>query len=137
MPTHIIIRKRDGTDTDAMPQPRAQAYLTVVLNDKNRVASLKQALNDVYNGGDKATGAYAYDGFVGAPVPVRHASSGDGAQSVSLFFVKQGAQVYLLAMGHHVTREETPHKTVYKLIDYGQPAGQMATDAKISLIKKK
>ncbi len=46
MATHMIIRKRDGTDTIQMPQPQAALYLgNLPTLTANRTASLKQALS--------------------------------------------------------------------------------------------
>lgn len=52
--------------------------MTNVLNDDNRLANLKQALNDVTAG--KATGDLKFRAN-----PVWHASSGNGQKSVTLF----------------------------------------------------
>lgn len=121
MPSHITIRKTDGTDTNPMPQRQAEIYLSNLIH-RNRVASLKQAMNDVYGDGGKATGAVVYEGF-GGRLPVKHASSGNGQHSVSLFYVKHGGMTYLLAMGEHMDLPSP--KVGYSLCDYGQPDGDL------------
>lgn len=131
MATHMIIRKRDGTDTIQMPQPQAELYLgNLPTLTANRTASLKQALNDVYSDKGKPTGHVLYAGF-GGMIPVLHASSGNGQTSVSLFFVRNAGATYLLAMGEHVT--EPKPKVSYKLSDYGQPAGPLKGNATVRL----
>ena len=49
--TQITILKKDGEGpVGPMAQDRAEAYLTPVLNDANRLANLKQSLNDITSG---------------------------------------------------------------------------------------
>ncbi|MFT6772633.1 MAG: hypothetical protein ACJA1L_000338 [Paracoccaceae bacterium] len=130
MATHIRIRKNDGTDTNPMPQRTVELYLGKMIY-ANRTASLKQALNDVFSEKGLATGAYLYAGF-GGMIPVRHASSGNGQTSVSLFFVSVGGVIYLLAMGEHLNLPSP--QVAYRLSDYGQPAGVLKDNARVTLV---
>ena len=113
MANQFIIIKSDGTPTSPpMGQAQAESYLGNLIN-KDRVANLKQALNDVADGKGKATGNRKYNN-----IPVLHASSGiTGVKSVSLFFYDNNKDHYIVAMGEHVTSNS------YKLSDYGQPSG--------------
>jgi hypothetical protein len=126
MPANMIIIKRDGTQTaPPMAQAQAEVYLGKLIY-ANRTASLKQALNQAFDGDGKPTGDYKY-GFN----DVLHASSGDGQQSVALFYYVFGNTIYLFAMGEHL---DVPKPQVrYKLSDYGQPNGQYVEDATIIL----
>lgn len=122
MPNQIVIIKSDGTPTQPMDQPQAESYLGNLI-EANRLANLKQALNDVTGGKGKATGAYQFNGN-----PVLHASSGTtGVKSVSLFFYDANTNHYVIAMGEHTS------STTYKLTDYGQPSGDFAKNKTISL----
>lgn len=116
------IKKRDGSLTQPpMAQAQTQNYLlNLVL--ANRQANLKQALNDVFSGKGKATSAYLQDGH-----PVMHASSGNGQQSVTLFYYMTGAGATIFAMGEHTGA------TSYRVSDYGQPTGQFSQNARINL----
>jgi hypothetical protein len=126
MPSEFVILKRDGTPTvPSMKQTQAENYLSRLIT-MNRVASLKQALNDISGNGGKATNAYKHNG-----VAVKHASSGDGQQSVSLFYTVAGNVATIIAMGEHLT---LPYPQVrYKLSDYGQPNGDFKSGATIIL----
>lgn len=117
-----VIKKRDGSLTQPpMAQAQAQSYLlNLVL--ANRQANLKQALNDVFSGKGKATNAYRQDGQ-----PVLHASSGNGQQSVTLFYYMTGSVATIFAMGEHTGA------TSYRVSDYGQPAGDFSQNARINL----
>ena len=117
-----VIKKTDGTLTHpAMGQPQVQNYLIKLVN-ANSHASFKQALNDVFNGKGKSTGNYQQDNL-----PVFHASSGDGQQSVTLFYLMAGTLATIFAMGEHVAGNS------YKVTYYGQPTGSFVTGAKITL----
>ncbi|MBL8288856.1 MAG: hypothetical protein JNL85_12805 [Rubrivivax sp.] len=116
-----IVKKRDGTATNAMAQPQVQSYLLNLLG-VNRHANLKQALNDVFSGKGKASGSHIQDGLA-----VLHASSGNMQQSVTLFYVMQGAQAIIFAMGEHAGSSS------YKVSDFGQPSGTFVQGAKIAL----
>lgn len=122
MANKIIIIKSDGTPTTPMDQAQTEKYLGNLL-DANRIANLKQALNDVTSGKGKATGRYTYNTHA-----VLHASSGvTGVKSVSLFFYDQAGDHYIIAMGEHTAA------TTYKLTDYGQPSGDFRKNATITL----
>ncbi|OJV51449.1 MAG: hypothetical protein BGO31_09135 [Bacteroidetes bacterium 43-16] len=122
MANKIIIIQSDGTHTRPMEQAQAEKYLGNLIND-NRIANLKQSLNDVTGDKGKATGSYVFDGHA-----VLHASSGvEEVKSVSLFFYDQDDDHYIIAMGEH-----TAAKT-YKLTDYGQETGAFKKNATISL----
>jgi len=128
----MVIMKRDGTLTKPpMAQAQANNYLKNLIT-ANRYASLSQALNDTFDGKGKATTRekppkdYLFNGH-----PVLHASSGDGQQSVSLFFYESAGTITLFAMGAH---QDLPKPKVrYKLVDYGQPQGEFQEDADIIL----
>jgi hypothetical protein len=127
MPNTMTIMKKDGTLTNPpMAQPQAVNYLKNLIN-ANRLASLKQALNDAFDGKGKATGDYLFNGHA-----VLHASSGDGQQSVSLFFYVTGGNITLFAMGEHLDLPKP--KVRYKLVDYGQPVGTFQQGATIILV---
>lgn len=122
MANKIIIIKSDGTPTTPMDQIQAESYLGHLI-EPNRMANLKQALNDVTSGKGKATGNYTFN-----TRPVLHASSGvTGVKSVSLFFYDQSSDHYIIAMGEHTAA------TTYKLTDYGQPSGDFRRNATITL----
>jgi hypothetical protein len=123
----MVIKKSDGTLTNpSMAQPQAVNYLKKLVH-ANRYASLNQALNDAFDNAGKATGAYTFDGH-----PVLHASSGDGQQSVSLFFFADQTTITLFAMGEHMDLPKP--KVRYKLSDYGQNAGDFQKNATIILV---
>lgn len=122
MANQIIIIKSDGTPTNPMDQAQAEKYLGNLI-EANRIANLKQSLNDVTGGKGKPTGNYTFNNQ-----PVLHASSGvQGVKSVSLFFYNQGGDHYIIAMGEH-TADST-----YKLTDYGQPTGEFRKNATITI----
>ena len=129
MPSHVVIIKTDGTETNPMPQRQAEIYLGKLIT-ANRTASLKQAMNDVYSGKGKATGAYMYAGLGGSH-RVLHASSGNGQTSVSLFYVTCPQGTFIIAMGEHL--DVPKPKVEYKLTDYGQPSGSFKRNATIKL----
>jgi hypothetical protein len=123
--TTALIVKTDGQPTGAMVQATVMTYLTNVINEagmNNRRANLSQALNDVFNGNGKPTGAYLYKGK-----PVIHASSGNGQVSASLFWTMVGSQASIFAMGEHVT------STSYKIVVFGQKDTDFAADRTIRL----
>lgn len=122
MANKIIIIKSDGTPTNPMDQAQAESYLGNLI-ESNRIANLKQALNDVTGGKGKPTGSYTFNTH-----NVLHASSGvTGVKSVSLFFYDNAGDHYIIAMGEHAT------SNTYKLTDYGQPAGDFRKNATITL----
>jgi hypothetical protein len=93
--------------------------------DKDRMGNLKQALNQAFDGAGKATGAYKVGNLA-----VWHASSGNGAKSVCLFYTlgkMAGKDLgQLVAIGQHET------STKYKL-DWGRAVGDMATGKTLSI----
>lgn len=93
--------------------------------DKDRMANLKQALTQAFDGAGKATGAYKVNSLA-----VWHASSGNGQKSVCIFYTlgkMSGKDIgQLVAVGQHETA------TKYKL-DWGRAAGDMATGKTVSL----
>ncbi|MFB6457941.1 hypothetical protein ACE38W_21905 [Chitinophaga sp. Hz27] len=122
MANQIVIIKSDGTSTQPMNQAQAESYLGNLIT-ADRIANLKQALNDVTGGKGKPTGKYKFNNF-----PVLHASSGViGVKSVSLFFYDNGGNHHIFAMGEHVAASS------YKLTDYGQPAGDFKKNATITI----
>lgn len=122
MANQIIIIKSDGTETRPMDQAQAESYLGNLI-EKNRIANLKQSLNDVTGEKGKATGDYKFNSH-----PVLHASSGViGVKSVSLFFYEDNEDHYIIAMGEHTGPSS------YKLTDYGQPSGDFKKNATISI----
>lgn len=122
MANQIIIIKSDGMPTNPMDQAQAENYLGNLIG-ANRVANLKQSLNDVTGGKGKPTGNYIFNTH-----PVLHASSGvQGVKSVSLFFYDNGGDHYIIAMGEHTGA------STYKLTDYGQPTGDFKKNATISI----
>ncbi|MDH5257579.1 MAG: hypothetical protein OEX07_06210 [Gammaproteobacteria bacterium] len=125
MTSNIIVIKKDGSQTTRMPQSVTETYLGGLIHD-NRVANLKQSLNDVTGARGKATGDYIFNGQ-----PVLHASSGNDVKCVSLFFYDFGGVHYIFAMGEHAD------STSYKLSDYGQPNAPYKKNSTISLKKKK
>jgi hypothetical protein len=126
--TGIIILKRDGGGPvgPAMPQDRVEAYLTPVLNDNNRLANLKQSMNDISTGKGKATGSYTYN-----RASVWHASSGNGAKSVTLFYTMAGSTASIFAMGEHA--EGNANVTKYTVSDYGQTGTDFALKKTIAI----
>ncbi|MDR3506393.1 MAG: hypothetical protein P4L64_00690 [Caulobacteraceae bacterium] len=122
----IIIVKPVGGNTNGMAAAQAQSYLTNVLNDNNRIASLKQALNDVTGGKGKATGAYKFNGAA-----VWHASSGNGQQSVTLFYTVNGVTASIFAMGAH--EGGSPAVQKYRITDFGPTTGDFAPNRVISI----
>jgi hypothetical protein len=133
MAERLCIMKRDGSfsarsgEKTSMAQAQALAYLQKLIHN-NRFASLSQALNDVFSEKGKATGAYLFDAH-----PVLHASSGDGQQSVTLFFYKESdTTAVLFAMGEHLDLPKP--KVRYKVSDYGQAQGDFKANATIILV---
>ncbi len=108
----IVIIKSDGKETpNKMPQHQAEVYLgNLIFND--RIANLKQCMNDVTGGRGKATAAFTFKGK-----SVLHASSGNGEKSITLFFYSTDTDQYIFAMGEHVDA------TTYRISVYGQPEG--------------
>ena len=124
MEMNLIVIKKDGTQTNPpMAQPQALSYLKNLIG-ANRYASLSQALNQAFDGNGKATGAYLYNAQ-----PVLHASSGDGQQSVCLFYYINVSNIMLVAMGAHADQGKV---TSYLLSDYGQPAGSFKSGVRIT-----
>ena len=117
----VVLKANNGGQTTVMQQPQVESYLGNLVGN-NRTASLKQAINDVFNANGKATGAYTFNNAA-----VWHASSGNGQQSVSVFFRITGAQAELFAMGAHATT------TSYKITDFGQAGTDFAEGKTISL----
>lgn len=104
----IVVKKDGQGETTAMLQPQVESYLgNLLLAD--RLANLKQALNDVFGGRGKASGGHLFEGS-----PVLHASSGNMVKSVTLFFVMSGATARIFAMGEHAGSSS------YTISDYGQ-----------------
>ncbi|MFI9722100.1 hypothetical protein ACIHFE_20960 [Streptomyces sp. NPDC052396] len=125
----MIIDKRDGSgETRPMAQPQAESYMVNVLKDQrmlNKQASLKQALNQAFNGGGKATGGYTFRNH-----PVLHASSGDGQTSTTLFYFNNDANTMtLFAVGEHLKGPSTR----YQITVYGQAGTDFAQGRTISL----
>lgn len=122
MANQIIIITKKGNKTQPMEQLQAENYLGNLIN-QNRVANLKQSLNDVTSGKGKATGEYKFDGH-----PVLHASSGKpDVKSVCLFYYDYNDDHYIIAMGEHTASKE------YKLTDYGQKDGDFQKNKTIDL----
>lgn len=121
MADEIVIVKTDGTSTRPMQQPQAENYLGNLI-EKNRLANLKQSLNDVTGGKGKASGNYTFNTH-----PVLHASSGNGQKSVSLFYYDDGGDHHIIAMGEHA------NSSTYRLSDYGQPDGDFKGGKTIAL----
>jgi hypothetical protein len=118
----ILIIKSDGKITpNKMPRETAQLYLSKLL-ENNKQANLKQCLTDVTDGNGKATGGYKFDGK-----PVRHASSGNGQISVTIFYYVQGEDQYIFAIGEHRGPDS------YKITTYGQPGGEFKKGRGIQL----
>lgn len=124
--TTVVIVKKDGALTGAMPQATTLTYLTNVINEaqmNNRRANLSQTLNDVFTEGKgKATAAYRYGGQ-----PVIHASSGNGQVSATLFWIMIGSTARIFAMGEHDT------STSYKVSVWGQAGTDFAEGRTIRL----
>ncbi len=117
----IIVKKDGGGETNAMKQAQAETYLANLLT-ADRVANLKQAMNDVFSGKGKATSAYTFAGQ-----PVLHASSGNMQKSTTLFFYMFGTTAKIFAMGKHET------STTYAVSDYGQRGTDFQLGRTISL----
>jgi len=109
-----------------MAQDRAEAYLTPVLNDANRLANLKQSLNDITSGNGTPTGKYTFGNAA-----VWHASSGNMQKSVTLFYTLAGTTASLFAMGEHAPG--TPSVTKYTVSDYGQAGTDFAKNKIIAI----
>ncbi|MFI9310589.1 hypothetical protein [Streptomyces triculaminicus] len=126
----MIIDKRDGGgQTRPMAQPQAESYMVNVLKDQrqlNKEPSLKQALNQAFNGGGKPTGGYKFKNH-----KVLHASSGDGQTSTTLFYFNNTDTntMTLFAVGEHLAGP----KTRYKITVYGQAGTDFAQGKTISL----
>lgn len=123
--SEMVVIKSDGTQTSPMRQPQAQSYLENVLNEAgmgNRLANLKQSLNQAFDGQGKPTGSHKFNNQ-----PVLHASSGNGQQSVTLFFYANGSKLMLFAMGEHVS------STQYRISIYGQQGTDFAKGKVISV----
>ncbi|MFI9306597.1 hypothetical protein [Streptomyces triculaminicus] len=121
----VIDRRDGGAPTRAMSQPEAQAYLMAVLKDQkmlDKQAHLKQALNQAFDGGGKATGAYKFKNH-----PVLHASSGNGQTSATLFYYSEASTLTLFAIGEHKTSSS------YKITVYGQKGTDFAQGKTMSL----
>ncbi|MFI9235577.1 hypothetical protein [Streptomyces sp. NPDC053079] len=125
----MVIERRDGgAPTRAMSQPEAQAYLLGVLKEQkmlDKEVPLKQALNQAFDGGGKATGSYKYKNR-----PVLHASSGNGQRSATLFYYSEDSTdstLRLFAIGEHKTSSS------YKITVYGQKGTDFAQGKTVSL----
>lgn len=123
MPSHLVVIKKDGTQTRPMMQAQAQTYLGQVINDL-KSANLKQSLNQAFDGNGKATGSYLYQAR-----EVLHASSGKAGtdKCVTLFYYVASDMIYLIAMGKHVSSSS------YTLNFYGQPDAPWKKDSQIAL----
>ena len=117
----IIVKKDGEGETTGMLQAQAEKYLGNLLTP-DRVANLKQAMNDVFGGRGKASGAYKF-----ATQPVLHASSGNMQKSVTLFFYMSGANAKIFAMGQHKTSSS------YSITEYGQRGTDFQLGKTISL----
>jgi hypothetical protein len=91
-----------------MAQPQVENHLANLLQPDG-VPNLKQALNDVFSGKGKPSGAYRFGGS-----PVLHASSGNMAKSVTLFYTMAADTARIFAMGQHATASS------YTVADFGQ-----------------
>jgi pyruvate/2-oxoglutarate/acetoin dehydrogenase E1 component len=112
----IVIKKNGEATSGLMLQPQVESYLANVLANKaDRIANLKQSLNQAFDGNGKATSTYKFAGE-----PVWHASSGNSQKSVSLFYYMNGTTMTVVAMGEHADAKGV---TQYSLSDYGQLAG--------------
>jgi hypothetical protein len=118
----IVVKADGGGDTNAMMQPQVEKYLDNVLKDPSRTANLKQAMNDVFGGRGKASGAYTF-----ATKPVLHASSGNGQKSVTLFFYMAGTSAKIFAMGEHKAASS------YTVSEYGQKGTDFAKGKTVAL----
>jgi hypothetical protein len=125
--TGIIILKKDGGGPvdGPMPQDRVEAYLTPIVSD-NRAANLKQSLNDITSGKGNPTGPYTFTG-----ARVWHASSGNYAKSVTVFYTMAGSIASIFAVGEHT--EGTPNVTKYLVSDYGQAGTDFALKKTIAI----
>jgi hypothetical protein len=121
IPVNVRVKKRDGELTGPLSQQRTESFLGNLI-DKNRLANLKQALNDVFGGKGKATGPYRQDDQA-----VLHASSGNGEKSVTVFYYISGQEAIVFAMGEHTG------SNTYKVTDFGQPTGDFVEGANIKL----
>lgn len=117
----IIVKKDGEGETTAMMQAQAEKYLANLLTP-DRVANLKQAMNDVFGGRGKASGAHTFAGQ-----PVLHASSGNMQKSVTLFFYMSGVNAKIFAMGQHKTSSS------YSVTEYGQRGTDFQLGKTISL----
>lgn len=125
--TSIIILQKDGSgQAGPMQQAQTESYLANVLNDANRRANLKQALNDVSAGKGKPTGSYKYGG-----APVWHASSDNTVQSVTLFYTATGPTASIFAMGEHMGGAGSAVK--YSVCDYRQAGTDFALKKTIAI----
>lgn len=104
----IVVRKDGGGETTAMAQAQVESYLANLL-EADRLANLKQALNDVFNGIGKPTGQHRFN-----DKPVMHASSGNVVKSVTLFYYMSGSLARIFAMGEHASSAS------YTVSDFGQ-----------------
>lgn len=124
MSIYILSGKSSAGNEDQrgpLSQAQAESDLQEYL-EANCVANMKQSLNDVVDGKGKATGDYTFGGHA-----VLHASSGNGQKSVSLFYYQHQDDQYIIAMGEHDSSSS------YKLVYYGQTAGDFKYKAKINL----
>jgi len=122
----IIVRTAfGGAPTTKMAQPQAESYLRNVVVTAGLFSKLTQALNDVFFGRGKTTGAYIYNNH-----PVYHASAGDGQASVTLFYYLDGAVATIFAMGEHV---DAKSGTAYKITHFGPPGTLFAVGKTIAL----
>lgn len=104
----IVVRKDGSGETTAMAQAQVESYLGNLL-EADRIANLKQALNDVFDGAGKPTGQYRF-----ADNAVMHASSGNVVKSVTLFYYMTGSVARIFAMGEHASSAS------YTVCDFGQ-----------------
>ena len=78
-------------------QAGTEELLVDIVDSSTRTANAKQALNQMFNGDGKPTGAYKY-----MTLPIWHASSGNGQKSVSIFYTMNGTTAQIVAIGEHV-----------------------------------
>lgn len=110
-----------GVKSGPFDQAEAENELAEYI-ERERLANMKQAMNDITSGKGKATGSYAYESH-----SVLHASSGNIQKSVSIFFFHDAGNDYLIAMGEHRT------STSYLISDFGQKSGDFKLGKTIAL----
>ncbi len=122
----IIVKKDSSGEAGPLLQPQVESYLGNLIHN-SLLANLKQCCNDVFGGKGKPTGAFRYAGL-----PVMHASSGNGAKSVTLFYTMMGSAARIFAMGEHED-SKNPKVASYKVTHYGQAGTSFALNSKVSI----